>query len=83
MWRRMARLYALLSLAISLLVLVNDGVENPLTPVFDTPMRTSDLAEPFRQQRSAEEVLKRSWRRCACSLSGADDFPIAAGPGHG
>jgi hypothetical protein len=28
--------------AISRLVLVPDGIENPVKPVFDTPMRTSD-----------------------------------------
>jgi hypothetical protein len=34
--------------AISRPVLVHDGVENPVKPVFGTPMRTSDLAEAFR-----------------------------------
>ena len=42
--------------AISRLVLVHDGVENPVEPVFDTPMRTSDLTKPFGRQRSTQQV---------------------------
>ena len=43
--------------AISRPVLVQDGVENPVKPVFDAPMRTSDLAEAFGRQRYAEQVI--------------------------
>jgi hypothetical protein len=55
-------------------VLVHDGVENPVKPVFDTPMRTSDLAEAFGRQRCAEQVIGGLGCRCACAVSGADDF---------
>jgi hypothetical protein len=66
--------------ALPRLVLVHDGVENPVGPVFDTPVRNSDLAEPFRRQRSAEQVTNGLSCRCACGLSGANDlsFPEAS-----
>jgi hypothetical protein len=42
--------------AISRLVLVHDGVENSVKPVFDTAMQTCDLAKAFGRQRGAEQV---------------------------
>jgi len=61
--------------AISRPVLVHDGVENPVKPVFHTPMRTSDLAEAFGRQGCAKlAVLAVSRVRMT--------FPIAARPGQ-
>jgi hypothetical protein len=59
-------------------VLVHDGVENPVKPVFNTPMRTSDLAEAFGRQRCAEQVIGGLGRRYACAVSGAALLTAAA-----
>jgi len=60
--------------AISRAVLVHDGVENPVKPVFDAPIRTNDLSEAFGRQRCAEQIIGGLGRRCACGISGAGDF---------
>src|SRR2546429_2440778 len=60
--------------AISDPVLLHNGIENPMQPVFDTPMRTSDLAEAFGRQRCAEQVIGALGRCLGCGLSGADHF---------
>ena len=59
--------------AISRLVLVQVGVENPVKPVFDTPMRTSDLTRGFRRQHSAEQVISGLDGRCASRVSSGAD----------
>lgn len=49
--------------AISRSVLVHDGFENPVKPVFGAPMRTNDSPEAFRRQRCAEQIIGGFGRR--------------------
>jgi|HubBroStandDraft_3_1064219.scaffolds.fasta_scaffold733404_1 hypothetical protein len=66
--------------AISRLVLVQEGVENRVKPVFDTPMRTSDLTRGFGRQRSAEQVICGLGGRCACRVSSGADALLLLPP---
>ena len=64
-------------------VLVHDGVENPVKPAFNNPMRTGDLAEAFGRQRCAEQVIGAlALSLCLRCLGVRMTFPIAARPDH-
>src|SRR5215469_17499167 len=42
---------------VSRLVLVHDGIENPVQAVFDAPMQADDLAQAFGREGLADEII--------------------------
>ena len=59
---------------------VQEGVENPVKPVFDTPMRTSDLIRGFGRQHSAEQVISGLGGRYAFRVSSGADALLLLPP---